>query len=678
MRGALLFIIISYCGFCSGQSTYELYAQQGLRFNYAAYEVDGMEGFSNFYSFIFEKTEESCGMEYLVFRYGQHPSVSQYLRIEGKKVFSKYGSNCVESLLYDFGLQVGDVVESEFNVFNDMYVSARDSVEIASGEMRLRMTITDGVSTRTWIEGIGDTEVGMALVQLIAPDNVLNCVNKDGELIFKGFLFNEVLCDSLNCAYSNPEFTNINSNLKSEFNNESSFAKDYLWNFGDGTTSVESDPIHDYEEAGCYDVYLETSDTCTTLKFRKEIVNNICFDNAWKLFEPASDLEAYGIYESNGIVFLYNGNKIFRSDNSLETWDEIEVLCQDDATRSITDITMFDAYRGYLISRIYNSSTSINESIMYTNDAGYTWEIAENSLVAPGVTLNNSKGVALANGIVSMNRSNNFGKIWTVTQTDLVESDVPGIWRKSWVLHDDARFITDSLIISSGFDWKYNRDLRHIFKSFDAGLTWDTIHPPQDISGVYFFNKDEGLGYNRVGKGLFKTYDGGHTWELIDQSIDVDNIYFTDEGNGWINTKSGKTYYTDDFMETYTNVQCDPRKINSVAANDSDYIWALRGGRVVTFRPEELVDCISTKVEKVDTESVIIFPNPTSGKVNISGENLASVVVYGSTGNRLLSKDISTKKSYSFDLSEFETGIYFISFIKIDGNIDLRKIVKIR
>ncbi len=47
--------------------------------------------------------------------------------------------------------------------------------------------------------------------------------------------------------------------LEVHFNNTSAFSNNYVWDFGDGTTSTESDPVHTYTESGDYEVTLIAS-----------------------------------------------------------------------------------------------------------------------------------------------------------------------------------------------------------------------------------------------------------------------------------------------------------------------------------------------------------------------------------------------------------------------------------
>ena len=50
--------------------------------------------------------------------------------------------------------------------------------------------------------------------------------------------------------------------LNVTFNNTSTFATSYLWDFGDGNTSAEKDPVHTYTAGGAYQVTMTASNQC--------------------------------------------------------------------------------------------------------------------------------------------------------------------------------------------------------------------------------------------------------------------------------------------------------------------------------------------------------------------------------------------------------------------------------
>jgi PKD repeat protein len=55
-------------------------------------------------------------------------------------------------------------------------------------------------------------------------------------------------------------FSGIGSSV--EFENQSEHAENFIWNFGDGNTSTEVNPMHTYSQTGFYNVRLEGSNVC--------------------------------------------------------------------------------------------------------------------------------------------------------------------------------------------------------------------------------------------------------------------------------------------------------------------------------------------------------------------------------------------------------------------------------
>ena len=65
------------------------------------------------------------------------------------------------------------------------------------------------------------------------------------------------------------------SNLEVQFSNGST-SGNYLWDFGDGNTSTDVDPLHTYSESGIYTVCLQLTTDCGT----KELCNTLSVNNA--------------------------------------------------------------------------------------------------------------------------------------------------------------------------------------------------------------------------------------------------------------------------------------------------------------------------------------------------------------------------------------------------------------
>ncbi|MFM8489717.1 MAG: PKD domain-containing protein, partial [Bacteroidota bacterium] len=65
-------------------------------------------------------------------------------------------------------------------------------------------------------------------------------------------------------ALPTPNFTVASNSLIATFNNTSTNAVSYLWDFGDGMSSTEASPVHTYAQPGAYVVKLEASNQCKT------------------------------------------------------------------------------------------------------------------------------------------------------------------------------------------------------------------------------------------------------------------------------------------------------------------------------------------------------------------------------------------------------------------------------
>ena len=76
------------------------------------------------------------------------------------------------------------------------------------------------------------------------------------------------------------------------------------------------------------------------------------------------------------------------------------------------------------------------------------------------------------------------------------------------------------------------------------------------------------------------------------------------------------------------------------------------------------------------TVLVNVWPNPATSTVNIKGENLEAVYMYNSTGQLVLTLDVSNAdEQNSIDVSGFNSGIYFMNVISQSGNSVLKKVV---
>ncbi|MFT7603797.1 MAG: PKD repeat protein [Saprospiraceae bacterium] len=106
--------------------------------------------------------------------------------------------------------------------------------------------------------------------------------------------------------------------LEVRFNNTSSFSTEYLWDFGDGTTSIDSDPTHTYSSNGQYQVQLIASiaDACSDTVTLSDLIE--VYPSAFANFETFR-LEGDGTYELtnmslNADTYYWEFSDAFTSD----------------------------------------------------------------------------------------------------------------------------------------------------------------------------------------------------------------------------------------------------------------------------------------------------------------------------------------------------------------------------
>ena len=79
-----------------------------------------------------------------------------------------------------------------------------------------------------------------------------------------------------------------------------------------------------------------------------------------------------------------------------------------------------------------------------------------------------------------------------------------------------------------------------------------------------------------------------------------------------------------------------------------------------------------------DIKSVSIYPNPTSGRINVAvnnGNNINEVVVLDITGNVLMSESVNAN-NISLDLSSFAKGLYLVKVVTAEDSFVKKVVLK--
>ena len=77
-------------------------------------------------------------------------------------------------------------------------------------------------------------------------------------------------------------------------------------------------------------------------------------------------------------------------------------------------------------------------------------------------------------------------------------------------------------------------------------------------------------------------------------------------------------------------------------------------------------------VDETETSNIIVYPNPANSKIFVEGENIGTVEVYNSLGQKVATVDGS--ENTTVDVASFENGIYLVRVITGDDIITTKKI----
>jgi len=106
------------------------------------------------------------------------------------------------------------------------------------------------------------------------------------------------------------DFNKIDYGLEIQFNDASTGAVFYKWDFGDGKTSTIADPIHKYSEEGNYEVKLGVTNGCGSDSITKSIdVIDAINDNIQDKL-----VRVYPNPNTGEFIIEYHGNDLYRID----------------------------------------------------------------------------------------------------------------------------------------------------------------------------------------------------------------------------------------------------------------------------------------------------------------------------------------------------------------------------
>ncbi|MEX1190346.1 MAG: choice-of-anchor J domain-containing protein [Brumimicrobium sp.] len=85
-------------------------------------------------------------------------------------------------------------------------------------------------------------------------------------------------------------------------------------------------------------------------------------------------------------------------------------------------------------------------------------------------------------------------------------------------------------------------------------------------------------------------------------------------------------------------------------------------------------DPLSIEEYEAKSNDTKVFPNPTTDKLNISGDHISEIEIHSVTGNVIYKSEENFTNNIS--MAKYPEGVYFVSIVLDDGRIERHKIVK--
>lgn len=567
---ALLLIILCCTANTGAQTLADYLSTPGLRI--AGRQVNPFDGtYSRSYSYL--RKDTICeGLEVLVFVRNTTGAFT-YLQVDGQRLYKVNERFCSRSLVFDYGLEVGDTISE--GAYYSATLEAKYPVTLHNGEERMRYDMNWYSRTLSRIEGIGD--IGAGLFPHLADHEGYSefiCARVDGELLW----LNEEradLCDSLSCPEPRIDVDLTTDGRRVAVENNSVFASDFLWQYGDGYTGTGFEPTYQYEGPGCYQVLMKASSACYEGMYEQISHVPICIGSPWETNFTIDTLGRMKYYRfSDSLEFAYSRwreSDLYRTKDGGASWQKVNIEKPENGYRQINDLKMINEEHGVLVV-INFVAGSEEEAGLVTHDGGLTWEdwlpepsSSSSSLsqveTAPG-------GLAWAYSTLKHFRSFDFGYTWE-------RIDLPDGFRLS-----NLQFVHDSLLVGIGYQQSYPVSTLYLSKSYDNGATWDTI-PVPDIRFWHFFNDDLAVAWYE--DGMATTADGGQTWTFVPLDFEIRSFSFTSPEVGWLADQSGLVHYTSDGMQTFLTSNCNEEEVFQIEAVSEAKAVMISGVRAATF-----------------------------------------------------------------------------------------------
>jgi len=217
----------------------------------------------------------------------------------------------------------------------------------------------------------------------------------------------------------------------------------------------------------------------------------------------------------------------------------------------------------------------------------------------------------------------------------------------------------------------------NIFKTKDNGANWTLIsYGGYDLFSVSFIDPSHGIVAGDYTT-LLKTSDGGLTWDYLSGGEYgwFLSVYMTDTNTAYV---AGGAYQWGLIYKVKDNLMypltCGVKNwlLSVHFPNASTGYVVGRGGTI--FKTDNGGGPVGISEMEPDSNSLKLYPNPTSGDLTIETVEKGTLFVFDLNGVLLLQREL-TERTTTIDVNTLPGGVYFVKMVGVKG-VQVGKFVK--
>jgi Secretion system C-terminal sorting domain len=386
---------------------------------------------------------------------------------------------------------------------------------------------------------------------------------------------------------------------------------------------------------------------------------------------------------------------------------------------SITGIKALSTTTAYISTYVQNPTSTVKTGVYKTIDSGQNWVLQTTNLFNSPESFvnfvefwNENDGVAIGdptNGVFEIYTTNNGGTNWNLVPASNIPTPLP--------IEYAYPQIYDVVNSTMWFGTSRGR----IYKTINKGLSWTVSQSPiadfagindSSINGSFTFkNEFEGLlttmngnfGTVEILNKQWRTLDGGITWieefpagakrgyrtnfvkgtnntyfqfgknEGIPENLITRGAsYSTNGGLSWIdlNPEENAVYPFSVEFQSGTVGFCVGYYLNQ--PNNGVYSRFFR----LTDPLQRLTGTSLANNNFEAKNKINLYPNPTSGLIIISGNEISEITIIDVLGKIVYSEKYNSLNEASVNISNLNKGIYIATIATKDGFSSSQKIIK--